>query len=74
LLVAYAWHDTHAHAGIHSLLEDAAVVAGGTCHSCHTKDLYEAIAAGDYPEWTLAIQTMDLADEDKYVLLVGWGG
>lgn len=30
------------------------------------QDLYEAIAAGDYPEWGLFIQTMDPADEDKY--------
>jgi catalase len=26
---------------------------------------YDAIAAGDYPEWTLSIQTMDPKDEDK---------
>jgi hypothetical protein len=26
---------------------------------------YDAIAAGDYPEWTLFIQTMDPKDEDK---------
>lgn len=26
---------------------------------------YDAIAAGDYPEWTLCIQTMDPKDEDK---------
>lgn len=30
------------------------------------QDLIESIAAGDYPEWTLAIQTMELADEDKF--------
>lgn len=29
------------------------------------QDLYEAIAAGDYPEWRLFIQTMDPADQDK---------
>lgn len=27
--------------------------------------LSQAIAAGDYPEWTLCIQTMDVRDEDK---------
>ncbi|KAJ9519330.1 hypothetical protein QJQ45_023128, partial [Haematococcus lacustris] len=53
-------------AGTHSLLDEEAVVVGGTNHSHATKDLYDAIAAGDYPEWTLAIQTMDPKDEDKF--------
>ncbi len=30
---------TRALAGIHSLLDDEAVIVGGTNHSCHTKDL-----------------------------------
>lgn len=42
--------------GIKSLLDDEAVVVGGTNHSHATKDLYDAIAAGDYPEWALMIQ------------------
>ena len=29
---------------------------GGTNHSHATKDLYDAIGAGDYPEWTLMVQ------------------
>ena len=41
------------------------MVVGGTNHSHATKDLYDAIGAGDYPEWTLMVQTMDPADEDK---------
>ncbi|GLC39807.1 catalase A [Pleodorina starrii] len=48
------------------LLDDEAVLVGGSNHSHATKDLYDAIAAGDYPEWTLMIQTMDPADEDKF--------
>ncbi len=40
-------------------------MVGGTNHSHATKDLYESISAGDYPEWTLFVQTMDSADEDK---------
>lgn len=39
---------------------------GGSNHSHATADLQEAIAVGDYPEWTLCIQTMEIADEDKY--------
>ena len=30
------------------------------------QDLYDSIAAGDYPEWKLMIQTMEVADEDKF--------
>lgn len=51
--------------GVKCLLEDQAVVVGGTNHSHATKDLYDSIAAGDYPEWTLMIQTMEIPDEDK---------
>ena len=29
------------------------------------QDLYDSISAGDHPEWTLAIQVLDPADEDK---------
>nr|QFR98607.1 catalase [Chlamydomonas sp. ICE-L] len=52
--------------GTHSLMDDEAVIVGGTNHSHATKDLYDAIAGGDYPEWTLMIQTMDPADQDKF--------
>jgi catalase len=46
-------------------MDDEAVTVGGSNHSHATADLQEAIAAGDYPEWTLCIQTMEIADEDK---------
>ena len=39
-----------------NLLEDEAVVVGGSNHSHATQDLYDAISAGDYPEWKLLIQ------------------
>jgi catalase len=52
--------------GVKCLLEDEAVTVGGTNHSHATKDLYDSIAAGDYPEWTLCIQVMDPAMEDKF--------
>jgi len=48
------------------LLDDEAVMVGGKCHSHATKDLYEAISAGDYPEWELKIQTMNPADANKF--------
>lgn len=28
--------------------------------------MFESIARGDYPEWTLYIQTMEIENEDKY--------
>ena len=52
--------------GVESLMDEEAVIVGGTNHSHATKDLYDAIEAGDYPEWTLAIQTMNPEDEDKF--------
>ncbi len=42
-----------------NLLEDEAVVVGGSNHSHATQDLYDSIAAGNYPEWKLLIQVLD---------------
>ena len=55
-------------AGVKFLLEDEAVVVGGSNHSHATQDLYDSIARGDYPEWQLLIQTMDPA------VSCGWRG
>lgn len=52
--------------GLKFLLDDEAVIVGGTNHSHATKDLYDAIASGNYPQWKLCIQTMDPADEDRF--------
>ena len=46
-----------------NLLEDEAVTVGGGNHSHATQDLQDAIAAGDYPEWTLYIQVLLMADQ-----------
>jgi catalase len=32
----------------------------------HTRDLYEAIEHGDYPSWTLRMQTMPFEDARNY--------
>ncbi len=48
-------------AGVKFLLEEDAVMVGGSNHSHATQDLFDAIARGDYPEWALYIQTMDPA-------------
>lgn len=42
------------------------------------QDLTDTIASGDFPEWTLAIQTMELEDENSFefdpldATKVGW--
>lgn len=52
--------------GTVNLLDSEACEVGGKNHSHATQDLFESIAAGNYPEWTLAIQTMDPEHEDKF--------
>ncbi|KAI8104311.1 hypothetical protein M9434_002869 [Picochlorum sp. BPE23] len=61
--VKFHWKPT---CGVKSLLDDDAVLVGGKNHSHATQDLYDAIAAGDYPEWRLFIQVMDAKDENKF--------
>ncbi|XP_009149539.1 catalase-3 isoform X1 [Brassica rapa] len=63
LFVKFHWKPT---CGIKNLTDEEAKVVGGANHSHATKDLHDAIASGNYPEWKLFIQTMDPADEDKF--------
>ncbi|MFB4320411.1 catalase [Actinomadura sp. 21ATH] len=59
VLVKYHWMPK---AGVKSMTEEdaAAVQAGDLGHA--TRDLYEAIERGDYPEWELLVQMM--SDEE----------
>jgi len=43
-------------AGTHSLVWDEAVKLSGCDSDFHRRDLWEAIEAGHYPEWTLGLQ------------------
>lgn len=43
--------------GTHSLVWDEAVKISGADPDYHRRDLWEAIDAGEYPEWELCIQT-----------------
>ncbi|KAJ0725405.1 putative peroxidase [Helianthus annuus] len=61
--VKFHWRPT---CGVKCLLEDEAIKVGGTNHSHATKDLYDSIADGNYPEWKLFIQTMDPDHEDRF--------
>ncbi|KAK9109418.1 hypothetical protein Sjap_017478 [Stephania japonica] len=61
--VKFHWRPT---CGVKSLLEDEAIRVGGSNHSHATQDLYDSIAAGNYPEWKLFIQIIDPDHEDKF--------
>ncbi|CAA9360199.1 MAG: Catalase KatE [uncultured Nocardioidaceae bacterium] len=61
-LVKYHWVPKQ---GVRSYTAaDAAVVQGQTL-GAHTKDLYDAIEAGDFPEWELHVQMMDDHDHPE---------
>jgi catalase len=53
-------------AGTHSLVWDEAVKISGADPDFHRRDLWEAIEAGAYPEWELAVQIFNERDADKF--------
>ncbi len=53
-------------AGACSLIWDEAHALTGRDPDFHRKDLWEAIEAGDYPEWELGLQIIPEEDEMKY--------
>ena len=53
-------------AGTHSLAWDEAIKISGADSDFHRRDLWEAIEAGAYPEWELAVQIFSEADADRY--------
>jgi catalase len=55
-LVKYHWIPA---AGVRSLTAGDAAQIQATNLGHHTKDLYDAIDAGDFPEWELKVQLMD---------------
>ncbi|GIQ62298.1 hypothetical protein PACILC2_08660 [Paenibacillus cisolokensis] len=52
--------------GIKNLTEEVARQIAGENPDYHTEDLFNAIAAGDYPAWRLYVQIMPLEDADTY--------
>jgi catalase len=61
--VKFHWSPT---AGTHSLAWDEAVKISGADSDFHRRDLWEAIEAGAYPEWELAVQVFTERDADKF--------
>ncbi len=51
--------------GTHSHVWDEAVKISGADPDYHRRDLWDAIEAGAYPEWELAVQVISEADADK---------
>lgn len=63
-LVKFHWRPT---CGVANLATDEEIArVQGADHQHATNDLWRAIEAGDYPEWTLYLQTMDPADQEKF--------
>ncbi len=52
--------------GIHSVTWDEAVKISGADSDFHRRDLWDAIEAGQYPEWELGVQIVPEADEHKF--------
>ena len=53
-------------AGTHSLCWDEAVKISGADPDFHRRDLWEAIEAGDYPEWELGVQVFTDAQAEAF--------
>ncbi|WP_295856971.1 catalase [uncultured Xylophilus sp.] len=52
--------------GTHSLVWDEAVKISGADPDFHRRDLWEAIEAGEYPEWELGLQVFTEEDAEKF--------
>ena len=61
--VKFHWNPT---AGTHSLAWDEAVKISGADSDFHRRDLWEAIEAGAYPEYELAVQVFSEEDAEKF--------
>lgn len=52
--------------GVHSVAWDEAQNISGKDPDFHRRDLWDAIEAGEYPEWELGLQIVPEADEHKF--------
>ncbi len=52
--------------GTHSLVWDEAVKVSGADPDFHRRDLWEAIEAGNYPEWELGVQLFSEEDAERF--------
>ena len=61
--VKFHWNPV---AGTHSLMWDEAVKIAGADPDFHRRDLWEAIEAGAFPEWELAVQVFTEKEAEKF--------
>lgn len=52
--------------GLQSTIWDEAVKIAGADPDFHRRDLFEAISAGDFPEWELAVQLFSAEDAEAF--------
>lgn len=52
--------------GLQATLWDEAVKIAGADSDFHRRDMFDAISAGDFPEWDLAVQLFSKADADSF--------
>ena len=52
--------------GLQSTIWDETVKITGADHDYHRRDMFEAIAAGDFPEWEFAVQLFTEEEADKF--------
>ncbi|HVY08138.1 MAG TPA: catalase [Burkholderiales bacterium] len=61
--VKFHWNPVN---GTHSLVWDEAVKISGADPDFHRRDLWEAIEAGNFPEWELSAQVFSERDAERY--------
>jgi catalase len=52
--------------GLHAVAWDEAVKISGNDPDFHRRDLFDAIAAGDYPAWEFGVQVIDEGDAGRF--------
>jgi catalase len=64
------WVKYHFHSdqGVESLTDEDASIIAGEDADFHRRDLFDAIASGDAPSWTLSVQLMPYEDAATYRL------
>ena len=62
-LVKFHWKPV---LGVHGLVWDEAQTLSGVDPDFHRRDLYNAIGAGAFPEWELAVQVMPDSDDQYF--------
>ena len=61
--VKFHWRPT---LGLQSTIWDEAVKIAGADQDFHRRDMFEAIQAGDFPEWEFAVQLFTQAQADRF--------